>query len=436
MENIYIYIVSLGCAKNRIDTEHMLGVLAMSNAVIVDEPDDADVIIVNTCGFINEAKQESIDTILEMAKYKEANARVLAVTGCLAQRYAKDLVDELPEVDVFLGVSCYSKICDAIKSALSGKKYVCCERLDQDLTDRVLTTPGHIAYLRIADGCSNNCSYCAIPQIRGGINSRSLKSILSELEDLKMHGISEAILIAQDTTRYGEDFGKNALPKLIHEAAGIMQDGWLRVLYCYPEGVTDELIGAMLEHDNVCRYMDIPVQHFSDNVLKRMNRRNTMASTKNIVKELHDAGFVLRTSLIVGFPGETQNDFKTLVDCIEELKFERLGVFRYSIEEGTAAAGMPNQIPEEIKMERYQTVMEYQEGISQQICQGQLGKKMRVIVDGKDPETGIYMGRNMGQAPQVDGVTYISTKKDLTPGAFHDVLIKDAYEYDLLGEAK
>ena len=427
-------MVSLGCSKNRIDTEHMLGVLSGSNAVIVDNPDDADVIIVNTCGFIHDAKQESIDTILEMAKYKERSARALIVTGCLAQRYSKELSDELPEVDAFLGVSSYSKICDAIGQALGGKKYVCCDRLDEDLTGRVLTTPGHLAYVRISDGCSNNCSYCAIPAIRGPLKSRTLQSILSELSDLRAGGVSEAILIAQDTTRYGEDRGKKALAELIDAAADIMQGGWLRVMYCYPEGLTDDIIETMMRHDNVCRYLDIPMQHFSDTVLRRMNRRHTLESSEAIVKKLHDLGFVLRTSLIVGFPGETQEEFDILLDCVEKFKFDRLGVFRYSIEEGTRAAVMPDQVPDDIKMQRYQAVMGLQEGISQQICQEQIGQKMRVMVDGTDEETGIYIGRTMGQAPEVDGITYISSKKDLTAGAFHDVLIKDAYEYDLLGE--
>lgn len=434
MERVYIHIVSLGCAKNRIDTEHMLGVLSGTNAAVVDEPEDADVIIVNTCGFINDAKQESIDAIISMAKYKNDRARALIVTGCLSQRYADDLISELPEVDAFLGVSSYSQLTSAIESALGGKKYVCCDRIDDDLTARVLTTPSHLAYLRIADGCSNFCSYCAIPAIRGPLKSRSMKSILDELSDLRAGGVSEAILVAQDTTKYGEDLGKPALSELIREAADIMQGGWLRVLYCYPEGVNDELMETMLKHENVCNYMDVPMQHFSDDVLRRMGRRHTNTSSKQIVKKLHEAGFVLRTSLIVGFPGETQEDFETLLSCVESLKFERLGVFRYSVEDGTRAASMPNQISKEIKMKRYEAVMEMQEGISQQICEAQLGKTVRVIVDGRDEHTGIYVGRSMGQAPQVDGIIDISTKKDLTRGTFHDVLIKDAYEYDLLGE--
>ncbi len=434
MEQLFIHVVSLGCAKNRIDTELMLGVLSGTNAAIADEPEDADVIIINTCGFINEAKQESIDTILEMAKYKNDRARALIVTGCLSQRYADDLVNELPEVDAFLGVSSYSKIGNAISSALDGKKYMCCDRLDEDLTGRVLTTPSHLAYVRIADGCSNFCSYCAIPIIRGPLKSRNMKSILSELSDLRAGGVSEAILIAQDTTRYGQDLGKPALAELVSEVADIMQGGWLRVLYCYPEGVNDKLIETMLKHESVCKYMDIPMQHFSDDILGRMNRRHTNASSKKLVEKLHSAGFVLRTSIIVGFPGETERDFDILLSAVENLKFERLGVFRYSAEDGTPAAGMPNQIPKEIKMKRYETLMGLQEGISQQICEAQLGKTIRVIVDGKDEQTGITIGRSMGQAPQVDGIIDISTKKDLTPGTFHDVLIKQAYEYDLLGE--
>lgn len=433
MDNVYIHIVSLGCEKNRVDTEHMLGLLSDSNAVIVDEPSDADVIIVNTCGFIHEAKQESIDTILGMAKYKESGA-ALIVTGCLAQRYAKELEDELPEVDAFLGVSGYSRLLEAVQSVLGGKKFVCCDRIDPDIRSRVLTTPGHLAYVRIADGCSNHCSYCAIPLIRGEFKSRSQESILSEISDLRAGGVAEAILIAQDTTRYGEDIGGRMLPELMDKAAVIMQGGWLRLMYCYPDGVTDKLIETMLKHDNICKYIDLPLQHFSDNVLNRMNRRQTCASSRKLVNKLHDAGFTVRTSLIVGFPGETQSDFELMMDCVKELQFERLGVFRYSVEEGTPAADMPDQVPDEVKQERYDALMGLQEGISLQICQEQLGKKCRAIVDSLDAETGIYIARSMAQAPQVDGVTYISTKKDLTPGSFHDVLIKDAYEYDLLGE--
>jgi ribosomal protein S12 methylthiotransferase len=435
MDNVLIHIVSLGCEKNRIDTEHMLGLLSASNAAIVDEPEDADVIIVNTCGFIHEAKQESIDTILEMARYKENGAKLI-VTGCLAQRYAKELAEELPEVDAFLGVSGYSRLLEAVQSVLSEKKFVCCDRIDSDIQQRVLTTPGHLAYVRIADGCSNHCSYCAIPLIRGELKSRPMESVLSEISDLRAAGVSEAILIAQDTTRYGEDLGSRCLPELIDKAADIMDGGWLRLLYVYPEGVTDQLIETMLKHKNVCRYIDLPLQHFSDSVLARMNRRQTCASTKKLVKKLHDAGFVVRTSLIVGFPGETQADFDIMMDCVKELKFERLGVFRYSPEEGTPAAEMPGQVPDEIKQERYDALMGLQEGISQALCEQQVGKTVRVIVDGFDENTGIIIARSQAQAPQVDGVTYVSTKKDLTPGSFHDVLITDAYEYDLLGELK
>ncbi len=435
MENLFIYVVSLGCEKNRVDTEHMLGLLAGSNAALVDEPAEADVIIVNTCGFINDAKQESIDTILEMAKYKQSGCSALIVTGCLAQRYAAELAEELPEVDAFLGVSSYSRLLEAIQSALTGKRYVNCDRVDGELTARVLTTPGHMAFVRISDGCENRCSYCAIPIIRGGIKSRPMDSILSEISDLKAAGVSEAILIAQDTTRYGEDLGRRMLPELVDRAAKIMEGGWLRVMYCYPDGMTDELIKVMLKHGNVCKYLDVPMQHFSDPVLRRMNRRNTRESSVKLVKKLRDAGFVLRTSLIVGFPGETQADFDVLMDCVKELRFERLGVFRYSVEEGTPAAQMPEQVPDEVKMERYEAVMGLQEGISQQLCQEQIGQTLRVIVDGRD-ENGLLIGRTMGQAPDIDGVTYISTKKDLTAGSFHDVLIKDAYEYDLLGEVE
>ncbi len=433
MDNLLIHVVSLGCEKNRVDTEHMLGLLAGSNAAVVDDPAEADVIIVNTCGFINDAKQESIDTIIEMAQYKESGCSALIVTGCLAQRYADELSEELPEVDAFLGVSSYTRLLDAIQSALSGKRYVSCERVDEDLTARVLTTPGHMAFVRISDGCENCCSYCAIPLIRGGLKSRPMENILSEISDLKAAGVSEVILIAQDTTRYGEDLGKRMLPELVDRAADIMTGGWLRVMYCYPDGITDELINVMLKHDNVCKYLDVPVQHFSDAVLARMNRRNTRESSVALVKRLRSLGFTLRTSLIVGFPGETQADFDVMMDCVRELRFDRLGVFRYSPEEGTGAAELDGQVDEDIKQQRYDAVMALQEEISEQLCREQIGKTVSVIVDGRD-ESGLMVGRTMSQAPEIDGVTYISAKKDLTAGSFHDVLIKDASEYDLLGE--
>ncbi len=433
MDNLLIHVVSLGCEKNRVDTEHMLGLLAGSNAAVVDDPAEADVIIVNTCGFINDAKQESIDTILEMAQYKESGCSALIVTGCLAQRYADELSEELPEVDAFLGVSSYTRLLDAIQSALSGKRYVSCERVDEDLTARVLTTPGHMAFVRISDGCENCCSYCAIPLIRGGLKSRPMENILSEISDLKAAGVSEVILIAQDTTRYGEDLGNRMLPELVDRAADIMTGGWLRVMYCYPDGITDELINVMLKHDNVCKYLDVPVQHFSDAVLARMNRRNTRESSVALVKRLRSLGFTLRTSLIVGFPGETQADFDVMMDCVRELRFDRLGVFRYSPEEGTGAAELDGQVDEDIKQQRYDAVMALQEEISEQLCREQIGKTVSVIVDGRD-ESGLMVGRTMSQAPEIDGVTYISAKKDLTAGSFHDVLIKDASEYDLLGE--
>jgi ribosomal protein S12 methylthiotransferase len=433
MENLLIHVVSLGCEKNRVDTEHMLGLLAGSNAALVDEPADADVIIVNTCGFIESAKQESIDTILEMAQYKEGGCAALIVTGCLAQRYADELKEELPEVDAFLGVSSYTRLMDAISSALSGRRYISCDRVDGDIVPRVLTTPGHLAYVRISDGCENRCSYCAIPLIRGGLKSRPMDSILSEISDLRAAGVNEAVLIAQDTTRYGEDLGRRMLPELVDKAADIMQGGWLRVMYCYPDGISDELIETMMKHDNVCKYLDVPTQHFSDTVLRRMNRRNTREGSAALVNRLHALGFTLRTSLIVGFPGETQSDFDVMLDSVRQLRFERLGVFRYSAEEGTPAAALPDQLPEDVKLTRYDAVMALQAEISREQCAAQIGQRLRVIVDGRD-ETGMLVGRTMGQAPEIDGVTYISSKKDLTPGSFHDVLINDANEYDLLGE--
>lgn len=433
MDRLLVHVVSLGCDKNRIDTEHMLGILADLNAALVDDAGDADVLIVNTCGFIEDAKRESIDAILEMARYRKQGARALIVTGCLAQRYAGALKDELPEVDVFLGVAAYSRLPHAIKAALRGERYVCCERLDEDVRGRVRTTPAHLAYVRIADGCSNRCSYCAIPMIRGPLRSRPMKSVLSEIEELRASGVQETVLIAQDTTRYGEDLGERLLPRLVAEAADIMRGGWLRVMYGYPEGITDELIDAMLRCGSVCRYLDIPMQHFSDSVLRRMNRRHTRASGAALAQRLHGAGFALRTSLIVGFPGETHDDFDVLLECVEALRFERLGAFCYSAEEGTPAATMPGQVNGQIKRLRFEKLMALQAGIARSLNRAQVGGTLRVLVDGVD-ENGRLAGRTAAQAPQVDGVTYLRAKKDLTAGMFHDVLIKEADEYDLSGE--
>ncbi len=430
-DRLFIHIVSLGCDKNRVDTEHMLGMLAESEAAITDSPQDADVIIVNTCGFIEDAKRESIDAILEMAQYKQQGKKALIVTGCLAQRYAHELKQEMPEVDAFLGVSAYSRLYKAINAALCGDKYICCERIDGQLTGRVLTTPAHTAYVRISDGCSNRCSYCAIPMIRGPQKSRSLKSVLDEISELRAFGVQEAILIAQDTTRYGEDFGERMLPKLIEEAADIMQGGWLRVMYCYPEGITDKLIDTMLQKSSVCRYMDMPIQHFSNNVLRRMNRCHTGETAAALAERLHSAGFSLRTSLIAGFPGETQQDFEILKEYVERLRFENLGVFCYSAEEGTPAAKMRGQINAEEKIRRRDEIMTLQADISRSICADQKDTKKRVLIDGRDGD--VFIARTQGQAPDVDGHVIINTKKHLTQGCFRDVLIKDTKDYDLLG---
>ncbi len=426
-----IYMVSLGCDKNRVDTEHMLYMLLKNNAALTDKPKDADVIIVNTCGFIEDAKRESIDAILEMAQYKRTGKKALIVTGCLAQRYASKLKKQMPEVDAFLGVSAYSRLNEAVNAALSGEKYVCRERVDGQLSGRVLTTPAHTAYVRISDGCSNRCSYCAIPMIRGPHKSRGLKSVLDEICFLRESGVREAILIAQDTTRYGEDLGELMLPKLVAEAADIMRDGWLRLMYCYPEGISDKLITTMLQKSCVCRYIDMPIQHFSDNVLRRMNRRHTGEAAANLVNRLHDAGFALRTSLITGFPGETESDFEKLLEYVEKLRFENLGVFCYSAEEGTPAAKMRGRIKADEITRRRDMVMSLQAKISRSVCAEQKGKKVKVLIDGRDGET--FIGRTQRQAPDVDGQVLINTKKHLTRGSFRDVLIKDTDDYDLIG---
>lgn len=432
MSELKIAAISLGCSKNRVDTELILG--EITNASLTDNAAEADVIIVNTCGFIEAAKTESIETILEMAEIKKENA-ALIVCGCLSERYKKELEAELPEVDAFLGIYAYNDIVEAIKSALARKhfsKYI--ESASADHKKRLITTPAHYAYVRIADGCDNFCSYCAIPYIRGSFRSRTIEDIISETKQLTENGIAEIIYVAQDTTKYGIDiYGKEMLPELLEKASAITGLKWLRILYCYPESITQELIDVMAAHDNIVNYFDMPIQHTSDAVLSEMNRQS-FSYTENAIRMIRNSGkeFTLRTTIMTGFPGESEEDFAKLKKDVREIGFDRLGVFAYSQEDGTPAAEMPNQIPQEVKEARAAEIMKLQSAVSAEKCKSEIGRTYTAVVEEK--VDGGYEARTELQAPEVDGVLYIKTDSELQIGAYVDVLITDADEYDLYGE--
>lgn len=436
MKKLKFGLVSLGCDKNRVDSEIIIGKLSKGN-ILTNNPEEADVILVNTCGFIESSKQESIDTILEMAEYKKKNCKVLAVTGCLSQRYGAKLEELLPEVDVFLGVNNYEKLEAAIEKAMKKEeKTIACEYSNVVINegDRVLTTPAHYAYLRIAEGCSNFCTYCAIPRIRGKYRSRKMEDILAEANELANRGVKELIIVAQDTTRYGTDiYNKVMLPELIQNISKIESIEWIRVLYCYPEELTEEIIDEIASNPKVCKYLDIPIQHISDNVLKKMGRRGRKEEIVNVLKSLRNKipNMVLRTSIIVGFPGETEEDFNELKDFVKEIKFNNLGVFKYSQEEDTPAATMENQIPFEIKCTREEELMLIQKEISKEINESKVGNIYNVIVEKFNGE--YYIGRNYEMTPEIDGEIYFKCDRILDIGKTVSVKITESLEYDLIG---
>jgi ribosomal protein S12 methylthiotransferase len=434
-----IGVVSLGCTKNLVDTENMLGMLQSRGYVLTNDPAAADVIVVNTCGFIKEAKQESINTILEMAEYKKKGSlKGLIVTGCLSERYKQELVDELPEVDAFLGVSNGGDIVKAAEEVLAGNKYASFgKKAFQATADRVLTTPGYLAYVKIAEGCDNCCSYCAIPAIRGPLKSRPEADILAEARTLLDRGVKEIVLIAQDTTKYGMDlYGEPKLLPLAKAVADMKGLEWLRVLYSYPESITDELVDLFYEHEKICDYIDMPVQHLDDGLLKLMNRRSNYRTIADAVKRVRkkSGDFILRTSIITGFPDETEKAHEALKEGMQRLKFDRLGVFKYSREEGTKAAESPRQVPAPVKKRRFDELMELQAQISEERNAARIGKAYRMLIEGFDRSGGLYYGRSYAEAPEIDGEIFVQSKKNLTPGTFHDVVITEAYEYDLMGE--
>ncbi len=434
--SLKVGMISLGCNKNRVDSEIALGLLQDRGYTFTGDPAEADILMVNTCGFIEPAKEESIDAILEMAEYKKTGrCKVLVVTGCLAQRYEKSLLEEIPEIDLLMGVNQYEQLADAIEKALQGKRLsLCQEKFNFFEQPRVLTTPSYTAYTRIGDGCNNRCTFCAIPLIRGHYRSRDEKAILAEMETLARQGVREHILVAQDTTRYGTDWQEHtALPELMEKAAAIEGVDWLRVLYCYPDETDQRLLDVMAKHDNICKYLDLPIQHINDTVLKRMHRRGDSSDIRRCLKLARERGFALRTSIIVGFPGETEEQFNELMDFLREAEFDRLGAFAYSAEEDTPAARMPDQIPEEIKQERLDRLMTLQAEISLKRNQLRLGKTEKVLVTDVG-EDGLILGRSQFEAPETDGEIVFTAKKAPSIGSFVNVKITQAETYDLMGE--
>ena len=438
MEKYKLGLVSLGCDKNRVDSEIMLGMLK-NTYEITEEPKEADIIIVNTCGFIESSKQESIDTILEMAEYKkDYNCKLLMATGCLTQRYGEELLKLMPELDIILGVNNYGFLDQYVEKFIKTRERIMAvDYLDSGINEgeRILTTGfGQTAYLRISEGCSNHCTYCIIPKIRGTYRSRPMEKILEEAKTLADGGVQEVIVVAQDTTRYGTDlYGKKALPELLRKLKEIEGIKWIRVLYLYPEEFTEELIEELKTNEKVVKYLDLPIQHISDGVLKRMARRTKKEDLLSLLRTLrHEIpDLVLRTSLIVGFPGETDEEFKELYDFVDEIEFDKLGVFTYSKEEGTAAALMKGQIRKDVKERRRNLIMERQQEVSRRILERKVGKTYEVLVEGMGEDG--YYGRSFEMAPEVDGMIIIKTQKDLMVGSFVDVKIIEALEYDLVG---
>lgn len=429
-------MVSLGCAKNLVDSENMLGMLRDRGYEIVSDPAEAEIIFVNTCGFIEAAKEESIDTILEMAQYKKTGKlRQLFVTGCLAQRYASALAQEMPEVDGFMGVADYARLYDMMDAANRGERPIYMEDGERFFNSgRVLTTSPWSAYVKISDGCDNRCTYCAIPLIRGRYASRPFEDVVAECERLAAQGVTEITLIAQDTSRYGCDLGDGhyQLAKLLRRVSDIEGIHWLRVLYCYPDSTNDELLDEIERNPKVAPYLDLPLQHINDDLLKAMNRRGSSDWIKNRIAECKRRGLTLRTTMIVGFPGETEAQFEELLSFVSEARFDRLGAFTYSPEEGTAAARMNDQIDEEIKLRRLDQLMMLQQSVSMELMQARIGSECEVLVEGQD-EDGWY-GRSILEAPESDGCIHLISDVELTPGEYIHARIIDADAYDLTAE--
>ena len=436
-----ILFISLGCDKNLVDTEVMLGLLASRGYEMTDDETQADVIVINTCCFIHDAKEESIQNILEMAEYKkQGKIKALIVAGCLAQRYRQEIIDEIPEVDEVLGTTAYDKILDAVDAALEGKHSVMLSDLDAlplPDTKRLVTTGGHFAYLKIAEGCDKHCTYCIIPKIRGNFRSVPMERLLKEAQELADQGVKELILVAQETTLYGKDlYGEKSLHILLKNLCKISGIRWIRILYCYPEEITDELIRVMKEEPKICHYLDLPIQHANDTILGRMGRRTSKQELVDIIGKLRSEipDICLRTTLITGFPGETEEQHKELMGFVDEIEFDRLGVFTYSPEEDTPAAEMPGQIDEEVKLDRQAELMELQQEIAFDNAQDMVGREVLVMIEGKVADENAYVGRTYRDAPNVDGLIFINTDEELLSGDFARVKVTGAIDYDLIGE--
>ena len=436
-----ILFVSLGCDKNLVDTEKMLALVQEQGYEITNEEEEAEVVVVNTCCFIQDAKEESIVTILEYAKKKEEGfLKGIIITGCLAQRYKEEIQKEIPEVDVILGSASYDSILEALENLKRNdkkNKYDSLEYLPKNLTKRVITTGTSMAYLKIAEGCNKRCTYCIIPSIRGNYRSVPMEEVLDEAGQLAKKGIKELVLVAQEVTLYGKDiYQKKALPKLLKELCKIDGIEWIRLLYCYPEEITDELIEVMKTEEKICHYIDMPIQHSEDTILKRMGRRTTKAQIKEVIGKLREAmpDICIRTTLITGFPGETQEEHEALMEFVDEMEFDRLGVFTYSKEEDTKAAEFENQVEEEIKEQRKEEIMQLQQEVSYDLNQDMIGKELEVLIEGYLFDEDVYVGRSYKDAPTVDGYVFVSSEEEIVSGSFVKVKIKEAEEYDLIGD--
>ena len=435
-----IALESLGCSKNLVDAEIMMGILNRKGYKLVGNMEEADIALVNTCGFIESAKQESIQTILEIAQLKEtANLKLLIVTGCLAQRYSDELKAEIPEIDAIVGTGSYQNIDEIVAGLEKENKIVSLNDIEFAFNEelpRYVSTPNYMAYLKISEGCDKHCTYCIIPKLRGKQRSRKIEDIVAEAKDLASRGVKELVVIAQDSTMYGSDlYGKAVLPELLEELAQIEGIKWIRIMYSYPESITEELVQVIKKYDNICNYFDMPIQHASNKILKLMNRHTTkediLSKVEMIRKNIPDA--TLRTTIITGFPGETEEDFQELLDFAKTVKFDRLGAFAYSREEGTAADKLPGHIEDEIKEQRRNRLMMLQQGISQEVMANKIGKTYEVLIE-EQIEKNVYMGRTEGDAEEIDSIVYVKSNKQLNPGEFVKVEINNALEYDLMGD--
>lgn len=436
-----LLFISLGCDKNLVDTEHMLSMITQDGITITNDENEADVIVVNSCCFINDAMEESIQTLIDMGTLKEtANLKALIVTGCLAQRYAAEITEQIPEVDAIIGTNSYDEIVSVIHDVLDGKK-IQIEKplsgLPENYAGRTLTTGGHFAHLKIAEGCDKHCTYCVIPSIRGAYRSVPMEQILKEAEKLAQDGVKELILVAQETTLYGVDlYGKKMLPELLERLSAIEGIYWIRLQYCYPEEITEELIHTMATNPKICHYIDIPIQHANDDILKRMGRKTSQADIRHIVASLREAmpDICIRTTLICGFPGETVEAHEELKTFVADMKFDRLGCFAYSRQEGTPADSFPDQIAEELKQTRVAEIMELQQDISAACNETYIGRTLDAFVEGKVADENVYVARTYRDAPDVDGYLFIQTTRELMTGDIVSVQVTGSYEYDLIGE--